>query len=379
MASNTYLRWLQSPTTAGLADNASLHYITTTTTISEPTAILKHLAAQAKQVEKKDEKVLNVVNDDNGAAIETSTTLQFRNGGGAYLPSIDSNLLDERTVVFPLTHIVSFDSENRIQQIRLYWDQGSLLRQVEAIGKTGRNWPIRDGKAQTDLVASSVKAGNASDTGSSKPSRPAEQPAAPRNTSEVPIRGGRHNRESVSVTGDPHASLALFNERDPNEDNGSYAGPKHSTRSSARPPPRDYTELFGEGGGNDDNRPLSPNKKTGAGKNFSEIRLFNQDEPPAEPSSPERKRTYSQKYEHFAFGDGEDAPALRPDSRRAGKNQPAAAFSFEDRATPQKPSTKPRPGDERHWGAGIDAVRGFSQSSHVLYKRLTCFITYRKM
>jgi hypothetical protein len=355
MASNTYLGWLQSPTTAGLAPNASLHYITTTTTISEPTAILKHLSAQAKQVEKKDEKVLNVVNDDNGAAIETSTTLAFKMGGGAYLPSIDSNLLDERTVTFPLTHFVSFDSENRIQQIRLYWDQGSLLRQVEAIGKSGRNWPIRDGKSQADLIVTSVKAGNAPDSGSSQSSRPTQQ-SAPARTADVPIRGGRNNRESVSVTGDPHASLALFQERDPNEEASNYAGPKQSARSSMRPPPRDYTELFGEGGGNDDNRPLSPNKKTGAGKNFAEMRLFNQDEPPAEPSSPERKRTYSQKYEHFSFGDGEDAPALRPDSRRAGKNQPPAAFSFEDNATPQKPSAKPRPGEERHWGAGIDAV-----------------------
>ena len=52
-----------------------------------------------------------------------------------------------------------FDSQRKIRQIRLHWDQGTVLKQVDAIGKSGRNWPIRDGKPQVDAVLKSVKAG----------------------------------------------------------------------------------------------------------------------------------------------------------------------------------------------------------------------------
>lgn len=354
MASNTYLQWLQSPTTSALASDASLHYITTTTTISEPTAILKHLTAQGKQVVKKEEKVLHVIEGANAACIETSTTLQFRLGGGTYLPSMDANLLDERIVTFPLTHIVTLDSEQKIKQVRLYWDQATLLKQVEAIGKTGRNWPIREGKTQADLVVSSVKASGAQAPAASaaKKTEPAAAPA-----SDLPIRTGHSQRDSVSVTRDPHASLSLFAERDPNEDvEHSYEGPRHAVRASAKPPPREYNELFAT-----ENRPPTADSVTsplkgGAGKNFADIRLFDQDEPAAEPPSPERKRTYGKKYEHFAFGDGEDAPQPAQSAAARNKSKSAATFSFEDFATPEKLIPKPRRDDERHWGAGVDDV-----------------------
>lgn len=55
-------------------------------------------------------------------------------------------------------HIVHFDSENQIKQIRIHWDQASLLRQVEVIGARGRAWPIRDAKDQIRLLKTSVTA-----------------------------------------------------------------------------------------------------------------------------------------------------------------------------------------------------------------------------
>ena len=43
--------------------------------------------------------------------------------------------------------------------------QMDRVKQVEAIGKTGRNWPIRDGKAQVDAISKSIKsAGQTSST-----------------------------------------------------------------------------------------------------------------------------------------------------------------------------------------------------------------------
>lgn len=354
--SGLYLNFLQSPSTGVLASDASINYITTTTTVDEPTAILKHLGAQAKQVNKKEEKVIYTIEGDNGCCLETLTTLQFRMGGGAFLPGMDSNMLDEREVTFPVTHVVTY-KDDKIQQIRLYWDQGTLLKQVEAIGKTGRNWPIREGKAQVDAITASVKSGVKSGGSAG------HEPLGVRNANEVVIRD-HHKRDSVSVTRDPHASLALFAERDANEDGRTYSGPKYEPVKSAKPIPRDIGELFtNDETAKEPSRSQSPHKvdgtvlKAGAGRNHQNNRLFDEDDDEELTRSPERKKTYSQKYEHFAFGDGEDAPTKenRPMSKNK-QSQHDATFSFEDFHTPPKHVEKNRPDYERHWGAGIDEV-----------------------
>lgn len=349
-----YLNFLQSPITSVLTNDASLNYITTTTVVSEPTAILKHIGAHNKQVVKKEEKVLYTIEGHNGCCLETLITLQFRMGGGAFLPGMDSNLLDEREVTFPLTHVVTFNGD-KIQQIRMYWDQATLLKQVEAIGKTGRNWPIREGRAQVEAVSTSIKSGIQGGGSAGK------EPLGVRNANEVVIRD-HHQRDSVTVTRDPHASLALFAERDPNEDGRTYSGPKYEPVKSAKPAPRDLGELFtSEESALDASRSQSPHKqgtilKSGAGKGYKENRLFDEhgDDEPAR--SPERKKTYSQKYEHFAFGNGEDAPTGGRTKSKNASNQSQATFSFEDFSTPPKYKEKDRPDYERHWGPGVDAV-----------------------
>lgn len=347
----TYQSFLAAPSSSALASNASINYITTTTAIHEPAAIIKHLQAQQKLITKKDEKVLSIIEGANGLCLETETTLQFKAGGGAYLPGMDENLLDERIVTFPLVHIVSFDSAGKIAQIRLHWEQGTLLKQVEAIGRTGKNWPIRDGKKLVDAVKNSVKAeGQASNGATAKPLRTATDAVA-----------NQHKRgESVSATRDPHASLALFAGRDSNDDEPrKYEGPSYAPRASAKPAPRDYGELFaGDETPSAAHRSQSPTKiegrsvKSGAGKNFGGNRIFDENVPFEESRSPERKKTYNEKYEHFDFGDGEDAPQGRPKSGRAGGKQ-QSHFSFEDFATPPKVTEKNKPDFERHWGAEV--------------------------
>lgn len=351
-----YLQFLQSPSTGVLASDASLSYITTTTQIHEPTAILKHFAAQGKQVVKKDEKVLHIIEGDNGCCIETETTLQFRMGGGAFLPNMDSNMLDDREVTLPLTHVVTWDGQGKIQQIRQYWDQGTLLKQVEAIGKTGRNWPIREGKEQIKAIANSVKGGSSSSDGSMS------QAAANGRRPQDVVISGHQKRDSVSVTRDPHASLSLFAERDPNEGGSTYSGPKYAASKSAKPAPRDLGELFTNEEPIAESRSQSPHKlKAGAGQGFKENRLFDTKEDLEPPRSPERKKTYTQKYDHFAFGDGEDAPqgkSIRPGKTggTGAQDKSSATFSFEDFATPPKHVQKDKPDYERHWGAGVDEV-----------------------
>jgi hypothetical protein len=97
-----YQDFLGNPTTGALAPNAALTYIPTLTAIHEPTAILKHYAAQAKQIKKKGDKILSAINGPNGLAVETETTLEFISGGGAYLPGLDDNFLADKTVIFPI-------------------------------------------------------------------------------------------------------------------------------------------------------------------------------------------------------------------------------------------------------------------------------------
>ncbi|KAM0714953.1 hypothetical protein Q7P37_009418 [Cladosporium fusiforme] len=357
---STYLSFLASPSASVLAPSASINYITTTTAISEPTAILKHLQIQSKQVVKKEEQVLSTIEGANGVFVETQTTLQFHNGGGAFLPGMDENVIDERIVTFPLLHAVDFDANRKIAQIRLYWDQGTLLKQVEAIGRTGRNWPIREGEKLIEAVKASVIATGQATNGSAG--------AGLRSQHDVVVN--QHKRgESTNVTRDPHASLALFAPRDPNEDTGSsYSGPTYAPPPSAKPAPRDYGELFvGEETPASAKRSTSPSKidgravKAGAGKNVSGNRLFDEEDVDAN-GTPHSKKTYQQKYDHFAFGNGEDAKAERPNSTRSSRKS-QATFSFEDFATPPKVTEKHNPGYERNWGADVDERNAESPSN----------------
>ena len=96
-----YQEFLSRPTTDALAPGASLHYIPTAVTITEPAAILKHFATQNQQLKKK-ENFLNVTEGPNGICAETETTIQFEGGGGTFLPGLDDNFLADRTVSLPV-------------------------------------------------------------------------------------------------------------------------------------------------------------------------------------------------------------------------------------------------------------------------------------
>src|SRR5947207_14852471 len=100
-----YNSFLRNPSTGVLAENASITYIPTLTSITEPTAILKHLAAQAKQIRKRYENILSFIEGGNGVCVEAETTLEFLTGGGAYLPGLDDNFLVDKVVTFPVASL----------------------------------------------------------------------------------------------------------------------------------------------------------------------------------------------------------------------------------------------------------------------------------
>ena len=289
-------------------------------------------------------------------------------------------------------HMLKFDSQQRIKQIRLYWDQGSLLKQVEVIGSRGRNWPLRDGKEQIRLITSlasvSAEVSQPSSNGQDTPTEDEDAPARSR------AQSGK------SATGDPHATLSLFQPRDPNEQPSTpRANAVISPRASAKPAPRDLSELFAsDTGGSPSKRNGDVQAKGGAGKKFQPIRLFEHgEEEETKKKSPERLKTNSKKYHHFEFddgqgdnadtnrsdyfefsknhhtgkvktnpkkydhfelGDGEDASSEQRKSpskqHEVAKHQPN--WSFEDFATPQQVKNKMRPHEVRQFGWSDDEV-----------------------
>jgi hypothetical protein len=97
-----YKQFLATPSPALLADDAALHYVTTTTSYRGSADIVRHLGALRNQVKKKKEEFLTTIEGQNATAIEVDTTLEFVTGGAAYLPGLDDNFLADRTVYLPV-------------------------------------------------------------------------------------------------------------------------------------------------------------------------------------------------------------------------------------------------------------------------------------
>lgn len=97
-----YERFLQSPNPQNLSSDATLHYVTTLKSFSQQGRIIKHLADQNNNVvRKKAEKVISAVEGLTSVAIIVETTLEFLSDGGAYLPGLDTFILD-RVVTLPV-------------------------------------------------------------------------------------------------------------------------------------------------------------------------------------------------------------------------------------------------------------------------------------
>lgn len=97
-----YKQFLAAPNTSALAENASLHYVTTTTTVAGATDIIKHLTTVRNRINKKKEDALFAIENRNVLVFEAETALEFVTSGGPYLPGMDDNFLADRTVVLPI-------------------------------------------------------------------------------------------------------------------------------------------------------------------------------------------------------------------------------------------------------------------------------------
>lgn len=322
-------------------------------------------------------------------------------------------------------HIVRFDAQQKISQIRLYWDQGSLLKQVDVIGARGRAWPIRDGRDQLKLIQKGVAAEPATQTAAA----PSSPPQKPRDNGVSEAAEAQNFSPSKKPIKDPHASLSLFS-GEPETTQQEIA--PNLPKSIAKPPPRDYNELFvGEdadatptkapvdranapkaGGGHsykpsrlfsdhgDEgesgivDKPIS--SKEPSGYSYQQSRLIGRDidesgdtktsQPDTDPvvapkgggghsykpsrlfgeADDDQDRPVFQannaKYNHFEFGDGENAPGKKEEPIRPRSSKHNSQWNFEDFATPEKPKTKVHPHDTRHFGWSDDEPEAIAET-----------------
>lgn len=268
------------------------------------------------------------------------------------------------------------------------------------IGARARNWPIRDGKDQARLIASSAAHSQTNEPISDTRIGSRDQNARVTNQ---PVAS------SKNVTGDPHASLSLFAPRDTNN-LPSHQPAAVATRISAKPPPRDYQDLFASNESDGlsadarvsspqkENRGLkaqsakppprdysdlfvgnesentvpgnhfTPNTKGGAGKNFQPSRLFDTDNSqpgtPGTPVDPSDKfiKPHPSRYNHFELGAGNetDKGAVLPRPKTKHQSQ----WDFEDFMTPEKVPQKIRDQDVRHFGWSDDEPNMDSPVKH---------------
>lgn len=98
---DVYQQFLARPQSAPLAADISLIYVTSTTQFDRPDAVITHLSRQASIAKKKSENVLSVVEGTHSLCLDIETKVQFLEGGGAWLSSIDDNFIIDRVVTFP--------------------------------------------------------------------------------------------------------------------------------------------------------------------------------------------------------------------------------------------------------------------------------------
>ncbi|OAQ98370.1 hypothetical protein LLEC1_01484 [Akanthomyces lecanii] len=356
--SATYKQFLVSPSSSLLAENASLHYITTLSNFAGATEIIKHLTALRRQVTKKQEEILSLVEGQNAIVVEVLTALEFITSGGIYLPKLEDNFLSDRTAYVPITHFISFDGDGKITQIRQQWDQGALLKQLDIVGKTGRNWPIQDSREQLRQIQSCLKT-----VGKSAQSAPSD--------SDVVIRT-RHN--SSNALRDPHASLNLYGTREEIESTPMKAASR--PYAGHRPSQRSVIDIIGdepeEESSHSRHRSISPSK-AGSGKNYQPSRIFDGKQDIEEVETPKKGdkfiKPHPSKYNHFDFVDGsdpKDAPVRGVDLENRPKSKHDSQWSFDDFVTPAKATAGKgmRSQDVQHWNPSMQFADDGDEHHH---------------
>ncbi|KAK6338195.1 hypothetical protein TWF730_002269 [Orbilia blumenaviensis] len=315
-----YSEFIVSPKRQALHGQAGLHYIGSSgNSFQSGDAIINHLKKEAMWYTKKEQKILASVESHNSVVFEISNVIEFTNGGGMLLPNLDDNFVTDQTVTLPMVHIVQFE-DGVIKQIRQYWDQACLLKQLGVIGKSGKNWPIRAGDEQVKLIKASVNSVAESAVDASEPS------TSTRPSSKGSNQSGRE-------------SIQLFAPRE--IDDGDVFKSSVPARGSIKPPGRQLHEIIGEEG---DAAVVTHTPKAGFGTGPRRTFFVGQ-EIDESHSTPDRKiNVHSGKFKHFELEHNPEKDAETPKpaapKRTSVYSKAGSSWDFADFATPEKRPTK---------------------------------------
>ncbi|KAK9478422.1 hypothetical protein V1514DRAFT_331258 [Lipomyces japonicus] len=198
---HTYNSFLQRPDRSQFSDSSSpsrLTYVTSNHIFFGVDAILENAILNNRQIKKSDKVISTHVAADS-LVLETITTIEFVDGTGSYVPGLDKNFIVDHTVVLPIIHVVVFDDNDKIKSIRIFWDQATVLKQLNIIGSRGNIWPIVDGcESETTLLNDYIPSYDA-------PARSAQEPQ-PRHSTAAAAAIGPSNRAQDDEFAPEHAA-----------------------------------------------------------------------------------------------------------------------------------------------------------------------------
>ncbi|KAJ5371824.1 Nucleic acid-binding OB-fold [Penicillium concentricum] len=342
-----YQRFLDNPRSAKLADDVSLIYVPTTTKFEKADNVITHALKNASIVKTTSNQIISAIEGSDSLCLDMETSLEFTEGGGVYLPSLDDNFLADRVATFPTIHIVHFDANKLIKQIRIYWDQASLLKQIEVIGARGRQWPIRDGKDQVRLLRNA-------ETARVAPSQPPS--SSQKLETKLPDRSSSPGKRRFK---DPYSANSLTELLSPNKEATERESRPETTRPAAS---KRYTkDPYGAGSLTEllspskqapaYVAPFAPSAGRPAPRNFSDIFVKDDGTPDEARKGPvdEDRHFYKSapgKYNHFEIG-------ARDQGRSQASQDPHSThWEFDDFETPVKGSRAARGEEVRHFGFG---------------------------
>ena len=99
---DSYQKFRANPRNAPIASNVSLIYVPSTTRFDGADAVAAHTSRQSAEVKKKTESIISAIESSDSLCLDIETTLEFLEGGGAYLPSFDDNFLADQVVTTPM-------------------------------------------------------------------------------------------------------------------------------------------------------------------------------------------------------------------------------------------------------------------------------------
>lgn len=151
-------------------------------------------------------------------------------------------------------------------------------------------------------------------------------------------------------------------------ENSQNAGIVSPYAGKNRPKQRGFADILGDEP-EDDTHAAEQNRspaKSGQGKNYQPMRIFEAHEEAPEEDTPKGNRNSyirpnPRKYQHFDFADGSDpndAPQAGVDFDKRPKSKHDSQWSFDDFVTPQKakPTKAVRAQEVRHWDTDKEAL-----------------------